>query len=97
MLATVSVLLTMVSTLSAQPILGPERSGLAFRMLWFETADDKQEAAITRFVFPGGTSYPSQEIRSSLPILPGAQVSTDGQGNISMTYADAIPVRPGPQ
>lgn len=94
-LATLSVLLTMVSTLSAQPILGPESSGLAFRILWLETADDNQEAAITRFVFPAGASYPSQKIRSSLPILPGAKLSTDGQGNISMTYADAIPVKPG--
>jgi len=94
-LATVSVVLTMVCTVSAQHILGPERSGLAFRILWFETADDTQDAAITRFVFPAGATYPSQEIRRSLPILPGATVSTDREGNISMTYADVIPVKRG--
>ncbi len=79
----------------AQVTLGREHAGVAFRMVWFETADDGREAAIDRFVFPAGAPYPSQEIRDSQAIFPGATLSVDADGNRSMTYAEAIPVRPG--
>ena len=91
----ITTVLLFLPSLAARPVLGPEKSGLAFRMLWFETADDNQPAAVTRFVFPAGTDYPSQKIRATLPILPGARVSKDDQGNVSMDYAEAIPVKPG--
>ncbi|MEE8469258.1 MAG: transglutaminase domain-containing protein [Planctomycetota bacterium] len=75
--------------------LGREQSGLAFRLLWFESADERKPAAITRFIFPAGTSYPSQVIRKSLPIYPGAKMVTDDADNLSMSYPEQIVVEPG--
>ncbi len=76
-------------------VVGVQTRGLAFRLIWFEAADMQQPGAVTRFVFPAGADYPSQRIRASKALYPGAQMSTDADGNISMIYRQAIPVEPG--
>lgn len=78
-----------------QTELGREQSGLALRLLWFESADERKPAAITRFIFPAGTSYPSQVIRKSLPLYPGAKMTTDDADNLSMSYTEPIVVAAG--
>ena len=85
-----------VEAQEGRDILGAERSGLAFRLLWFEVADESKPAAVTRFVFPAGTPYPSQRIRKSVPVDPrGATVTTDEEGNRSIRYDASITVEPG--
>ena len=68
--------------------LDRESSGLAFRMPWFESADEREPVAITRFIFRAGTPNPSQVIQESLSIYRSAKTETDDDGNLPMSHSE---------
>ena len=60
--------------------------------MWFEHEDADQAARVTRFVFPVGCDYDSQEIRSVSPARLGGALAEDEHGNVTLSYGDEIPL-----
>jgi len=76
----------------ARLVRGKERSGLAFRVIWFEKKDRTRDAGITQFKFPIGCEYGSQEILQVNPIRPNGKVEKDEHGNVTLSYVEPITI-----
>ena len=74
---------------------GRPRDGLVFRFLWFERQEETVPGHIRTFVFPVGSPYGSQDLRDVQPILTKSSLTTDSQGNLSLTYDTPITVLQG--
>jgi transglutaminase-like putative cysteine protease len=80
---------------AARLVQGDARPGLAFRVIWFEPEDPSRRAVVSRFVFPVGCEYDSQEIHAIHPVRPGGGVEEDAHGNSILRYPEALDLPAG--